>query len=441
MTKRIIYSDSFREFLQKSDSEIAHFLWKMSRKSYVPLLVHTNEVNYITFRGDGNISFLPYGKEHLTNDDNSWRRENRQHGKPAKVIRKLFSARALKMFKDADFEAFANQYKSQFNDDGYKFELLGNDKIKEVYCMERSEGDGSLNGSCMNDKNSDYLDIYAYCNKLSILVLTNKKGLLCGRALVWKISDTITFIDRFYVAHDFMYDKFINYASSNNWWRKIDYKSYSNKMNFVNSEGENVFGHEFKVYTDTDHSYYPYIDTFQYGDDGFLSNKDNYQYTYSNTGGDRDGERDGERDEHEGEQYDDINEEWISDDDAIYIEHGERRFRGRTTHVDNCTYVNDRWYHEDDENIACVNGDYYTIDSDEIIEIDGDYYLADDCCYCERDSCYYKSEDMVYCEPDSESVLICEAVEIDGDWYHIDSDLVFEHNDKYYLVESGVSRD
>jgi hypothetical protein len=435
MTKRIIYSDSFIEFLQSSDSVIAQFLWRLNRKRYKTLLAHNDEINYITFRGDGNISFLPKGKEHLYNDNGTWKRENRQHGKPAKVIRKLFSARALQYFKDADFEAFANQYKSKFNDDGYKFELLGNDKIKEVYDMERCSGDGSLNGSCMNG-DSKYLDIYESCDKLRILTLTNKKGLLCGRALVWKINDNITFLDRFYVCYDFMYDKFINYATEQKWWRKVDYKSYSNKMNFINGDGESVVFKEFKISTDTDFAYYPYIDTFQYGDDGFLSNMDNYKYTYSDTGGGRIG---GE-DEHEGEQYDEINDCWISDDDAVYIEDGERRYRDITTHVDNCRRVNETWYHEDDENICEVNGEYYLTDSEYICEIDGDYYMMDDCVYCERDSCYYLSEDCVYCEVDVEDVLRSEAVEIDGNWYHVDSDLIFEHNGKYYLVDSGTEK-
>jgi len=435
MSTKIIYSDSFIEFLKKSDSTIAKFLFKLHNKNYLPLLINANEINYITFRGDGNISYLPKGKEHLTNDDGGWKRENRQHGKPAKIIKKLFSDRALKMFKDSDFEAFANQYKSQFNDDGYKFELLDNKQIKTVYDMKRNEGEGSLNGSCMNN-DTNYLDIYENCSQLRILVLTNKNGLLCGRALVWQISENIILIDRFYVSHDFMYDKFLNYASENKFWRKVDFKSFSNKTNFLDSEGNEILNREFKINTNTNYAQFPYIDTFQYGNDGFLSNKNSYIYTYSNTDGTREGDE-GE-DEHEGEVWSGLEDCYICEDDAIYIDSGQRRYRDEYTFSSNVVFLNDCCYHMEDENICLVNGDYYLTDSDEVCEIDGYYYLTDDCTYCERDSCYYLCDDCVYCEIDGEDVLKSEAVEIDDNYYHIDSDSIFKHDNKYYLVSSGV---
>ncbi len=434
MTKRIIYSDSFIEFLGSSDSDIARFLWKLNRKRYNTLLVHSDEINYITMRGDGNISFLPKGKEHCCNEDGTWKRENRQEGKPAKVIRKLFSNRALRFFKDADFEAFANQYKSKFNDDGYKFELLANDKIKDVYDMRINSGDGSLNGSCMNG-DSDCLDIYHHCKQLRILTLVNRSGRLCGRALVWQLEDDIVFMDRIYVSHDFMYDKFLEYAADQKWWRKRYFKTYSNKLDFINSDGGEVY-REFTVSTPTDWDRYPYIDTFQYGEDGLLSNRDRYIYTYSNT----DGSREGGEDEHEGEVYSEIDGCYIDEDYAVYITAGERRYRDYYTHSDNAVYINDETYHEDDENILRVDGRWYTTDSDDICKIDGDYYMMEDCTYCERDSCYYLSDDCVYCEPDEEDVLRSDAVEIDGNWYHIDSDLIFKHDGKYYLVESGTEK-
>jgi hypothetical protein len=434
MKERVIYSESFYEFLSNSDSVIAHFLWKLSRKRYVSSLIHTNEINYLTFRGDGNISFLPKGKEHLQNDDGTWKRENRQDGKPAKVIRKLFSERALRLFKDADFEAFANQYKSRFNDDGYKFELLANDKIKHVYDMRCNEGDGSLNGSCMNG-DTEYLDIYENCEQLRILILTNKEGRLCGRALVWQLKGDIVFMDRIYVSHDFMFDKFLDYATNQKWWRKRDFKTYANKKSFINSDGNEVYC-EFRVDTDTEFDCYPYIDTFQYGGDGFLSNGDNYTYTYSNT----DGGREGGEDDHEGEVYSNLEGCYIDEDDAVCITAGQSRYRDEYTYCNNAVFLDDETYHEDDENIVNVDGTWYRTDSDDLCEIDGTYYLMEDCTYCERDSCYYKSEDCVYCEPDEEDVLRDDAVEIDGNWYHVDSDLIFKHDGKYYLVDSGTEK-
>lgn len=431
--EKIIYSKSFIDFMKKSDCRIAKILYRLNDKRYLPLMVTSEQVNYLTFRGDGTISFLPKGKECIYNNAGDWSKENRQNGKPAKVIKKLFSERVSKYFKDSDFECFTNAYKAEFNDGGYKFSLLKNTEIPSVYEMDRKEGDGSLNNSCMNG-DSEYLDIYKYCNQLSILILKNNDDNLCGRALIWKISDDITLMDRIYVTDDFMYDKFLSYCNAQNWWRKRDYKSYDNKDAFINPDGEEITK-SFKIFTNTDYDNYPYIDTFQYGDDGSLNNSGDGEYTYNNT----DGTREGGEDDHAGEVYDDINGEYIDEDNAIYIENGERQYRDRYCHVDNCVCVGDDWYYEDDDNIVEVGNTWYTKDDDNICEIDGEYHLVDDCTYCERDNCHYLSDDCVYCEDDEEDVLRDDAVEIDDKWYHKESNLIFEHNGKYYLEDAGVT--
>lgn len=429
----ITYSKSFLDFIKNSDCKIAKILFRLTKKRYEPLMITNKDIDYITFRMDGTISFLPAGKEHKVNEEaGDWLRDGRQNGKPGKVIKKLFAARVQKYFKDADFECFANNYKANFSDNGYKFELLRNTNIPNVYKMDILDGQGSLNNSCMNG-DTDYLDIYKCCQKLSILTLTNADGLLCGRSLIWNIEPGITLMDRIYVVQDFMYDKFIDYARQNKYWYKKNYKSYDDKTTFIDADGNEV-KRNFTIVTDCAHSEYPYIDTFQYGDDCSLNNYGAGFYTYNNT----DGTRDGDEDNHEGEVYDDINGEYIDEDNAIYIEHGERQYRDRYCHVDNCVMVNDSWYYEEDENIVEVDGTWYEKDSSDICEIDGEYHLIDDCTYCERDSCYYLLDDCVYCEDDEEDVLLDDAVEIDGKYYHKESDLIFEHNGKYYLEDAGV---
>lgn len=428
------FTRSFSQFLQSSDCLIAKILCRLARKNYHSLMITDSEINYLTFRNDGTISYLPAGKEHLVNDDGTWKRDGRQNGKPAKVIKKLFHPRVWKYFKDADFECFTNQYKATFNDEGYKFQLLDNKKIPSVYDMELAPGEGSLSGSCMNN-DSEYMDIYKNCSSLQILILTNGEGKLCGRSLIWKINDEITLMDRIYTTQDFMFDKFLQYAVENNLWRKRDYKSYNHKTTFINPQGEEIYDKHFKVITDTEFDSYPYIDTFCYGDEGFLSNYEDYQYTYNCTNG----ERSGDEHEHEGERYDDFTDEWISEDEAVYIEYGERRYRNRTCHIDNAVCINDNWYYENDNTIVQVGDTWYTKDDDNICEIDDEYHLIEDCTFCERDDCYYLSDDCVYCEEDDEDVLMSEAVEIDGNWYHKDSDKIVEINGKYYLESTGVT--
>lgn len=431
MKKKIVFSSSFIDFLRQSDCKVAQLLYKLQNKPYNSAMLTDSEVNYITFRQDGTISFLPSGKEHKTNEDTGvWKRDGRQNGKPGKVIKKLFTVRAQKYFKDADFECFANSYKANFNDDGYTFEMLPNKQIPSVYEMEIATGQGSLNNSCMNG-DSQYLDIYKNCAALQILILKNKDGLLCGRALVWKINEDITLIDRFYVTQDFMFDKFLMYATENKYWRKKDYKSYDNKQTFINPEGKEI-SKQFDIYTSTDFDSFPYIDTFQYGNDGSLNNYGDGCYTYNNT----DGCRDGGEENHDEESYDDINECYISNDDAIYIEHGERCYRDRTCHIEDCVEAGGNWYYKDDENIVEIGGTYYETDDDDICCVNDNYELKEDCTYCERDGCYYLSDDCVFCEDDEEDVLRDEAVEINGKWYHKDSDKVIEIAGEFYTEDS-----
>jgi len=416
--EKIIFSKSFIDFIKKTDCKVAQILYRLNQKNYLPLITTSLQVNYLTFRNDGTISYLPAGKELKYNDAGDWGREGRQNGKPSKIVRKLFTDRAIKLlqFKDADFECFTNAYKANFNEDGYTFELLPNNQIPSIYEMDRASGEGSLNNSCMNG-NSEYLDIYKNCDKLQILILKNNAGLLCGRSLVWKLTEDITL------------DKFLSFAAGK-YWRKKDYKSYDNKQTFVNLLGEEICKN-FVIYTDTDFDSYPYIDTFQYGEDGSLNNSGG-QYSYNNT----DGTRDGGEDDHEGEIYDEINDEYISEYDATYITAGERRYRDRYCHSDNCVSVGDEYYYEDDDNIVEVGNTWYTKDSDELCEVGGEYELRDNCTYCERDDQYYLSDDCVYCEDDEEDVLRDEAIEIDGNWYHQDSEKIVKVEGEYYLIDS-----
>jgi hypothetical protein len=282
--------------------------------------------------------------------------------------------------------------------------------------MDRGEGDASLNGSCMNDDDS-YLDIYTGCKSLRIVTLV-KDDLLYGRALLWSLKDgdnDIVFMDRIYVAKDYMYDMFVEYCKTNGWWRKKHYKTYDIKDVFINSDGEEVERKYFTVYTDTSHDSYPYIDTFQWGGDGYLTNQCSGDYSYSNTDGTREG---GEEDR----SYDEIDDCYIDDDDAVYITHGDRGYRDRTTHVDNCVEINGDWWHKHDSNIVCIGYTWYRKDDDDIVylESEDEWYLMDDVVYCELSDTHELEENCVYSDKHSTHILKDDAVEVDGNYYHKD---------------------
>jgi hypothetical protein len=245
----------------------------------------------------------------------------------------------------------------------------------------------------MNDYSGRF-KIYAECKQLSILTLTNKEGLLCGRSLIWKVADSVTLMDRIYVTEDFMYEKFVDYAKQQKYWYKRYYKTYDNRTEFIDHEGT-YRNKTFVINTPTDFDSYPYIDTFRYGGDGFLTNRqiDGCIYEYENTNG--------EREENDSGIYDDITGLYIDEDNATQVDRGERR--GDTTHIDN---------------VVDVHGRNYWVGDSGITEIDGTYYLNDEVVYSDYDSCYYLIDDCVYSEHYGSHIVAWRAIKVDGDYYY-----------------------
>lgn len=395
----ITYSKSFLDFLENSSSRIAYILFH-AHYGYPAyrLFVTNKEIDYITFRHDGSISYLPSGKEHKVNDDGSWKRDGRQNGKPGKIIRKLFTKNALKVINSKEFEMFANHYKAECNKDGYRFEVWPNKKIPGVYDMDtENRSENSLNNSCMNGE-SGYMDIYKYCKQLSIVVLLNNDGRLCGRALVWKTSDTLTIMDRIYCTQEFMYEMFVEYANTQGWYHKKHYKTSDYKTDFISPDDTEV-ELKIRIVTDCNFDRYPYIDTFSYGDYDSLNNYGDGPFEYNCTDGAREGD-----DDNDNRAYDDIDEEYIDEDDAVYIDRGERQ--GQYTHIDNTVEVNGRTYWRRDSCLVVINGEYHHQDDVVYSERDGEDYLSNDCVWSEHEASYILRDD---------------AVEIDDEWYHKDN--------------------
>ena len=488
----VTFSNSFLRYLlseKEKGSTIARLLFNAHNRWYAypayDKIVTNTEVDYLTLRTDGLISYLPAGKEHKTNEAGEWSREGRQSGKPAKVIRKVFTEKMLRFIPAKEFESFGNAYKAKFLDNGFRFELKPNIEIPNVYCkIERAPGDGSLNNSCMNG-DRDYLDIYKKCKALQILTLIGKDELLYGRALVWTLNHhgfgDITFMDRIYVTEDYMYDMFLTHASDNGWWRKVMYKTYSDKQAWVSPSGEKQTVMA-TIYTDTDCDEYPYIDTFSYGNDGTLTNTGvSCQYTYNET----DGCREGDRNDHDDDDtYDEVNDTYIHSDNAVYLgERGDPRYRNRTTHADNAVEVimttggRCQWMHENDSNYVRIGDfNYYTDHPSVITRADGEYDVTDNCVLCQTDGEYYEigdsdilqanndlyyhkhNDDRViyvanegYCYmPDVEGYVVDvvghgwykkdsnSIVKIDGDWYEKDDNRIVQINERWYLKANAT---
>ena len=419
MEQNLILSSSFEKFLRDSDNRIALFVLRAMRYQYSSryrwranlMLKYPLDVNYLTLRKDGTISYLPKGKEHMTNDDGEWARGGRQNGAPARVLRKLFTPNALKLFKDSEFTSLVNLYKAECDKENKHFVVYDNDKIPEVYCMNREGYDrGTLGGSCMNDDKC-YLDIYKDCPHLQIVCLLNGGGELAGRALLWTVDkDGTKVMDRIYTAEEHYCDLFIAYAQENGWIRKVSYNTYGDKTWFQMPNGDRI-NKKFTVHTNTEYRYYPYIDTFTYGGDGWLSNENSSDcdYEYTCTSGGREENNRGYC-EHSGEYYD--------VDDLHYIERG--RYAGFSIHQDYTVYceTDNNYYYEQDSNIFEYKGDHYRTDDENFVEVDGDMVLLEDARHCELDDNWYMEYDCVYSEHHETYILKSEAYEVDGNYFH-----------------------
>jgi hypothetical protein len=342
----IYYSALFLDFLSVTEGRVAkllyhHYIFQNRYPAY-RYLVTTEKVNFISNGCFESVTYWPSSKTRAYHSQTTWPQHGVQEGKPAKTIRKLFTPRALKILKDRDFEFFDNAYKAWFKTN-MNFELLPNTEIKRVYNMTIANGEGSLNGSCMNG-HGQCMDIYNECQLLRILTLNRTDGVLLGRALVWQLGE-ITLMDRIYVVEDYMYQCFIAYAVRNKWWYKMNYKSYNDKQTFIDSDG-NTINKNFKVHTSTNFQSFPYIDTFTYGDGDSLNNYGDGPYEYNCAEGTRCGII-----------MDAIQGINIRARNAVQIECGEKS--GKITHRDNTVIVQGQYWWNRDSALCIIDGTYY----------------------------------------------------------------------------------
>ena len=89
----------------------------------------TDEVRALSIRRDiFEISFTPKGKELKYSDSGTWSRENRQTGKPGRLIKKLM----VHEYKEKDIEIFNNLLKANMISLG-EFKLVSGSDITKYY--------------------------------------------------------------------------------------------------------------------------------------------------------------------------------------------------------------------------------------------------------------------------------------------------------------------
>lgn len=194
-----------------------------------------------------------------------------------RAIKQLLKGAGIEK-SDADIEKFVNKWKSRIKYEVDRFDffrLVKGDDIKFWYHQKNySKKGGTLNGSCMRyDSCQRFFGIYTdNPDVCQMLILIDDNNQLTGRALVWKLRNGETFMDRIYYVNDSDVDLFKNYAKKEGWYYKHQQNNEPNEV-IINPEGKGVISGIF-VDLDTDFKYYPYMDTLRYlsKSDGYLTN-------------------------------------------------------------------------------------------------------------------------------------------------------------------------
>lgn len=429
-------STSFREmlcfFYRNRECKVSSSILLGEDQGYVT----SSEINFITCRGTM-ISYLPNGKDHVVNDNGRWSRQNRQEGKPSRIIRKLLTQKAFDVYdiKDGDIEQFGYYLQSYVlaNGDGdddkpmpkISMWVANGEFIKQYYDGNwyASGQDSNLSGSCMRSKDDSYFELYAdNYNVCHILVARDDQFRLYGRALLWK-THVGWCMDTVY-APDAIRPMFIDFAIQHGMRYKSSQSCHHQTFDMFDGKVDGSTYFEVKMkYTDN-FDYYPYMDTLSYMCDisrTISNNPNDMMYELRSTDGER-------TDLHEneveciwtGECYDEEHTYWVDysyngrhycgnvHEDYVVLDRHSNRFI-----EDHCVLIGSTWYLRDDDDIRYSNHD-------------DEYYLADDCVWSEHLNSYMHESDVTLCD--------------DGEYYYKE-DVVMTHDGKYVHEDQAVEGD
>lgn len=377
IVKEILRVDRIVEFYLKNESvleEVKDIIYDEIKNSI------KDEVIMLSgrFGEEFEVSFLPADKEPEYNSNGEWSRRNRQTGKPGRIFQKLLK----KEFKQVEWEVFVNRFKASMCC-STNFEIVSGEEITYWYNSEHYFAcQGTLGNSCMKyDECESFFELYE--DKAQMLI-SRKNGLLTGRALVWKVNDKVTILDRIYTCFDYLENCFRDYAKKNGWW----IRNNNSLLNNGDEQGwyspddnyENVRYDEFRIYLDKHYDYFPYVDSFRYynGED-CLSTHPIFSINLSNTDGSYDGSytwscdrcgqtfySDYEDDVPDGLHYSEWDGNYYCDNCCWWCDYLEdylpNSIESYTLHIDNRTTFEVPMDTIDSEGAIYINGEYYIND-------------------------------------------------------------------------------
>jgi len=195
--------------------------------------------------------------------------KNRQDIRIGRLIRSLLNLNGITGFSNSDIEKFVNDFKGTLkviNDAFSNFQIVQGDDLGFWYHRDNylDKHKGSLGTSCQAVGRLDWLEIYIknpQTVKLLILKSEDDSNKIVGRALLWKLDDGNTLMDRIYTTKDSDVKIFTDFAKDNGW-------------EFIDSEGayEKTFVAHIKP---GEFDNYPSVDTMNKWDPktGKISNR------------------------------------------------------------------------------------------------------------------------------------------------------------------------
>lgn len=262
-TADIFISDDLRQILQKFEHK--SLVAKLLLKSRHPKTILVEGfVNYISVsKTDASkISYLSPDRMAKLDPSEYWSTSKRFIAKPGAFIGKIF-----KDIPAREVELFSNIFRLQAEQDTMSFKIVSGSQIRRWYHWESYQSQySSLGNSCMkHDSCQDYLKVYVENPQIcQLLILTDAEDKLIGRALLWQV-DGHKIMDRIYTVNDDKYQhQFKSWADKNEYWYKSEQR-WNNCLWFESNGKVEVKEITFDLPHFEEDSYWPYMDTFKFG--------------------------------------------------------------------------------------------------------------------------------------------------------------------------------
>ena len=387
-----LYSNRFRSILKSisdnSGSEVAKMLLYAENSNQV-----SDDITLIDIAdSDSMVSFIQLNRLQRFKDEetdtntksadlvdyfkNVWRKtgdsldfkgwtEQRTEISVGRFTNRVFQ-KAGKSVPSQDIEKFVNSYKTRFKmmiDVESLFEFVKGEDIRKWYLEDNYQMiRGQLGNSCMRySKCQPYLDIYVKNPDVCQLLILHgdSEDKIIGRALIWKLKDGRTYMDRQYCIIDADIELYKEFAKKKGWLYFGDKSGEELEVQLGNYDyNQFPYMDSFVVYNHREHLLSTDEELWQPGEGWWVLQNTNGSYRNDDV------------------VYSEYNEEWIPREDAIHCVDNDDWVR-----ADQAIYLEykDQWVSQDCEDIVYSEYEeqHYYLDDSIYSEFIDSYLLAD----------------------------------------------------------------